>query len=85
MTRERKLMVPESGAANSLAFDGRLLAVGDTSGHIYVWNTTTGRLDATLRNALPHSISGPSQDTVTVQAASKGVLLDQDSLGELIA
>ncbi len=85
MTRERTLMVPESDAANSLAFDGSLLAVGDASGHIYVWNTATGRLAATLRNALPHSIGGPPQDAVTVQAASVGVLLDQDSSGELIA
>jgi len=85
MTRERSLMVPRSDAVNSLAFDGRLLAAGDTSGHVYVWNTATGRLTATLRNALPHNIGGPLQDAVTVHAASVGVLLDQDSFGELIA
>jgi hypothetical protein len=85
MTRERALMVPEPDAANSLAFDGSLLAAGDASGHIYVWNTATGQLAATLRNALPHNIGGPPQDAVTVHAASEGVLLDQDSFGELIA
>jgi len=85
MTRERTLMVPKSDAVNSLAFDGSLLAAGDTSGHVDVWNTATGRLAAILRNALPHNIGGPLQDAVTVHAASVGVLLDQDSFGELIA
>ena len=84
MTRERTLMVPESGAANSLAFDGNLLVAGDASGYVYVWSAPAWRLASTLRNALPHSIGGPPRDAVTVQASTKGVLLDQDSFGELI-
>ena len=91
MTLERTLAVPgpaEIAEADSLAFndDGTLLAAGDGGAHVFVWSTVTGRVAATLRNAIGYSIGGPSQDAVTIHAAPRSsTLLDQDTFGELIA
>jgi len=91
MSLERTLTVPGPRAiaeADSLAFnnDGTLLAAGDGGAHVFVWNTRTGRIAATLRNATGYGIGGPPQDAVTIHAAPRSsTLLDQDTFGELIA
>ena len=91
MTRERTLTIPgpaRIAEADSLAFNdnGTLLAAGDGGGQIFVWRTATGRIAATLRNAVGYRIGGPPQDAVTVHAApASATLLDQDAFGELVA
>ncbi|MET7420059.1 hypothetical protein [Dactylosporangium sp. NPDC005555] len=91
-TGTAKLAVDVPGTAKdaqvsslSLNDDGSLLAAGDSSGHIYLWSTTDGRLAHTLDTLASWSIGGRPKDNVHVQTVrGSSVLLDYDEVDNVV-
>jgi WD40 repeat protein len=71
----------QPGSAISLDQDGGVLTAGDAAGHLYVWDTGTGRLLATLRFSPSATLNGdgpaatlsPDGQTVLVPEAGNGL------------
>ncbi|MFE0460678.1 WD40 repeat domain-containing protein [Kitasatospora sp. NPDC058965] len=90
-TVERTLTVPGTGrhtAVSALALNdnGSLLAGGDATGRIYIWDIGTGRLVTTIRNQSGYLDThlDVTDDTTTLQQVPRtSLLLSTDSIGKV--